>query len=33
MFIFTRPLLAVLVALTLPVLLILLDGLFNFTAT
>jgi hypothetical protein len=33
MFIFTRPLLAVLVALTLPVLLILLDSLLNITAT
>ena len=33
MFIFSRPLVAVLVALMLPVLLVLLDGLFNFTAT
>jgi hypothetical protein len=33
MFIFRRPLVAVLAALTLPVLLVLLDGLFNLTAT
>lgn len=33
MFIFTRPLVAVLAALMLPVLLVLLDGLFNLTAT
>lgn len=33
MFIFRRPLVAVLAALALPVLLVLLDGLFNFTAT
>jgi hypothetical protein len=33
MFIFRRPLVAVLAALTLAVLLVLLDGLFNFTAT
>ena len=30
MFIFNRPLLAVLAALTVPVLLVLLDGVFNF---
>lgn len=33
MFIFNRPLLAVLVALMIPVLLVLLDGIFEFTAT
>jgi hypothetical protein len=32
MFIFHRPLLAVLVALTVPVVLVLLDGVFNFGA-
>jgi hypothetical protein len=32
MFIFNRPPLAVLVALTVPVLLVLLDGVFDFTA-
>jgi len=32
MFIFNRPLLAVLAALTVPVLLVLLDGLFEFGA-
>jgi len=32
MFVFNRPLGAVLVALTIPVLLVLLDGLFNLSA-
>ena len=32
MFIFNRPLVAVLVALTVPVLLVLLEGLFDFSA-
>jgi len=32
MFIFNRPLLAVLMALAVPVVLVLLDGAFNFTA-
>jgi hypothetical protein len=32
MFIFNRPLMAVLAALAVPVLLVLLDGLFGFTA-
>ena len=31
MFIFNRPLLAVVVALTVPVLLVLFDGMFNFS--
>jgi len=32
MFIYQRPLLAVLVALTVPVMLVLLDGVFNFSS-